>query len=270
MPEALPMSYQQMRVAVARAVGIADESSSEGYGPPASVHEAQAVDEAVHEAIDEVLAERRWVWATPRASITLAPGGDSAFNVDKDPTLYKLPAWIESLPVGDVNVKDTQSRAFCGRVRVLGDDTVARYNLENPQLIGRPEAVSFASLIEAGGTDRPGWAMRVYPKPDRAYVLSARFDIQTWRFDHPMQHGPWTPPFGRLIVKGAVKCLKRMGLAPKLASEDVDRDYAELLAKLLARDDENRPRHLDLSEESTSQGGYHDVRLEDGRLAHQA
>ena len=179
------------------------------------------LERAVNDAAADLARRYRWSWLTPIVSITLYPDGDGPDNIDSAPGRYLLPSTIQSAPLGRVAWRDPTD-SYGGQVTDTHISRLEEAAAAAPTAEGPPRLVAVWARV-GGSTaigQRPGLEMTVWPKPDLAYTVRARFRRQVSRMTDHAERGIWSEVHDPTVI--ALACAKFM--------RPTDTGYAEIRA----------------------------------------
>lgn len=215
------MTRADIKKRVALRVDQIEQSASTGKNEARATNPTDdLLDLAVRDGTDEFYRAHKWSFDSQFVEFTLAPAGDGPLNINADPTRILLPPYIESLPQTSVLFKGPGTNPG-GRARVRHMDEVATRAYQDPISMGFPEAVGceYNATLRAGLSERGGIELRVWPKPDQAYVLGFRSRIGAIPFVVDSQRGQWPQGHDATVVAFAVREFFRHDRNPEDAGQ---------------------------------------------------
>lgn len=212
---------------------------------------ATLLEEALDDGVREFWRSHNWSFALLTLALTLNPDGTGALNIDSDPRRYLLPAWVESLPKGNLYWKGPDGEPG-GKVAKRHMDQVAGRAYAAPEATGAPVMLAgqWNPQLAAGVSESGRFELMVDPAPDLAYRVRVPVRVGPIPFVADHQVGVWPSVHDLTVVDFAVEALfshdKDMG------EQDQARAYAAAaaraqrsLARSIERDDEDfRPDEL--------------------------
>ena len=173
------MTFEQHLIDLAEAVGVNSYDSNGLAALPDDAYELDKLKRRFNDGLRLMAMAKPEGWNCLRQIVTVTIGTDTnAANViDGDISQYRLPAYVSGQPFGEWSWV-LPSGALQGR---LGSVTWGEVTRKLNVMVGGsiPEEVAIRPLTEErpGTTDRVGWAIRVYPRPNQIYELSAPFTL---------------------------------------------------------------------------------------------
>lgn len=178
------LTYKDLLIRVAEAAGIASyinpaDAADNTAQVPTDPHNLDLCKRAVNDGLDQFyLSNPRWSFLKPTVSLSLSSTGVSPASYPGDTThsRYLLPWYIQ----GNQRTPWTWSYATAKGSVVRSTsmhDVRARH--AHSVAAGPPMlcAVDVSDAPVPVGA-RPLWELRVWPRPDRDYVMESQFDIQ--------------------------------------------------------------------------------------------
>lgn len=190
LPPDTSLTFEQVVLRVAEEAGLAFYDSSSPNSKAAIPRDGQVLDlimRKVNDGIEEMArAYPKWTSLRPQVTLTLSPTGTGPLSLpnlqgDNDGSIYRLPWYVTGRPIDGWNFADPASN-FAGFVRDVAPEIVDHYH----RMAKTSAYPQFASIIPSPakgdvGQDRQLRAVRIWPSPDRAYTLTARFRVTSPR-----------------------------------------------------------------------------------------
>ena len=184
------LTFEQMIIRVAEALRMAsyvnpDNSSDVTDNQARIPRDRNRLDickRAVNDALDELHAAKPQGWRCLRRTVefTMSTDGTGPDSIATDPGRIRLPLGVQGPPIG----KWTWGLAgqYGGELTDCHEDAVrGRYlSTSGSDWTGYPRLICVRPFHDVGispGGDRRGWEAYVWPRPDQAYTLSARFNL---------------------------------------------------------------------------------------------
>lgn len=162
---------------LAEAVGVAVQTTT-GIDLPTNAYELDKLKRKYNEGLRLMASAKPsgWYCLRPTVTITLTTDTAAANVLDGDISRYRLPANVGGQPVGEWTWV-ASSGNLQGSCQSVSWGEVTR-GLNSFVGGGLPEKVAITPLLEhaADGTDRTVFQIRVFPRPNQEYVLSAEFN----------------------------------------------------------------------------------------------
>jgi hypothetical protein len=177
------LSFEQMIVRVAEAVGVADypDGTDNRATIPSDPNTLALVKDAINDGRAAFYAEDSklkpsgdpgvWQFLRPHVSVTLSTDGTGPACIRGAAYRYKLDAGLAG-PSSNQIICELPDGASGGHpVTVTSIDRVRASRAGSPSQTGRPQFAAFAPL-DAGQFDlSPRVELQVFPTPDQAYIL---------------------------------------------------------------------------------------------------
>lgn len=189
-PPDTSLSFQDIILRVAEEAGFAFYDSSSPDTPAAIPQDRQILDKikrSINDGIDRMArAYPKWTSLRPQVSFALAPNGDGPLNIPNnltlaaggttnDPSLYRLPWYITGRPVNGWQWS-SQGSNFAGFAKdVSPEELDFRQRASQTASFPLMAAIVPSSMKGDPGSDRQTKAVRFWPSPDQAYLVTARF-----------------------------------------------------------------------------------------------
>jgi len=233
-------------------LGVATTSSTAELGQvlPTDAAQLGILKDALWAGARNVAKESAWSWLHKYETITLDPDGLAAVCVDGDPRRYNMPAGITSGPLGRVSWSSGSSGGF---VTDTSPERVDRQIATFPEAVGRPSLVSVWPDVGGEGNQRDRYVLTVYPAPDQAYTLKAKyrraFDPPKELSERPM----WSEEVDEVVLAAALVHLKRLDkMKSGVLLESLVADYLSKLQDAIKHDNRLRGKVLGVLGDSIS------------------
>lgn len=214
------MTLKELRTRVCERLGIAD-LSGEVAAPTTDTIELDRVDRAIHDAtrslwraIDPRTGRAaNFSFTTPTISFEVNKDGTSPLAIGGDAGRYRLPRGVSSAPIGRLTWSESSNSGSSGVIRTTSIDEIIRLRASSPTSSGPPVYAAVWSIqdddIRKG--ERPGFEMRLWPKPDRTMTITGRFRVEPVRLVNEEDRGNWPAAHDLTIVELAIDILVRGG-----------------------------------------------------------
>lgn len=235
-------TYGGLLLKLAVAVGLHKQRSdiAGGVGLPDDGLKLTTLKTALDDSFSLVRSKRTWSWLHTRIEVTLDPAGESEDCVNASATAYWLPLSVARAPIGRVYAVDpasTSSGVF--PVPVYGETAL----LERMAAVGtqtnRPCGVAFGveSLDTDGDRARRRMFLRVYPRPDKAYVIAFLAKSRLETLAEFTERPDWPAEMDSCIIWGAISHMASLGQCQAAINADVARSkFQELLQDAMTED----------------------------------
>ena len=219
------------------------------------------LDTALRDGVEQFWHAHPWSFQTQFVQITLTPAGDGPISIAGDPTRYLLPEVIQSLPRMNALYRGPETTTGGTRVHVRHMDEVIQRTFSDPNITGMPAmlAVEWSSLRAPGMSERGGFEMRVWPKPDRAYIVGFRCKVGAFPLTENSQRGNWPAVHDLTVVAFSLRELFRNGDREPNSAQmgSAEAMVASELAKSIRIDDDDyRPQTIGAPSELRWPGGH--------------
>lgn len=247
------LSFRSIITRVAQAVGVASYGTTADNAAdiPGDPNTLALVKQAVNDGRAAFYAESSrttpsaepalWHFLRPIHELTLSTTGTAANTIAGDPCRYQLPPHLAGPSTNAIVCRVPDGAAGGHEPLMTSMDRVRAAAAAAPSALGRPAMVGFAPMDATDELGGPRIEVRIYPRPDKAYVLEL-----------PMRR-VWTPlvdlneiepsPYPHAVVAFAVYELvqnSNVPSAPDAAAADKTR--GEWLARARAAEAAFSPR----------------------------
>lgn len=165
------------------------------------------IKDAANDGARDMERANKWSWTRPTLTITLNAGGTGPLNhVPGDASRLRLDHRVFSMPLGEVSWSDLEQTGRSGLVVCTHQDRVVSALARAPEDTGPPRlcAVRPVTGVATPLGDRPGYELIVSPKPDSAYVITARFRVAAAPMLHESERPSWPEIHDRTWLAFAV------------------------------------------------------------------
>ncbi|MCA9280343.1 MAG: hypothetical protein H6815_00445 [Phycisphaeraceae bacterium] len=246
------ITLDELRIRVAEAAGLSYYGANADSAAQVNVDEQQidsidrAIDDGLHMFYSYTNPAARfmlWSFLRPTVSINISSDATAPNCIDADASKYRLPPIIQSWPVGNWGWAGENNLG--GELTTTSLQSVARMHANNPSLTGYPQMIAMGPDV-AGvnvGDNVRSFQLRVFPKPDVTYTLSAEFRVQPSRLRNPDEKHIAGAMNDAAVIAACVYC----GVKEHGPSEDIDRrkaEYDELVVLAAINDVRNGPKTL--------------------------
>ncbi len=185
------------------------QQGSDGKAAPLdSQPDADRLNRALHDGIDEFFNSHPWSWADRTLEVTLSPDGTGALCVGKSPCQYALPTWMRSVPKGKPAWQYAAGSGGAEDIQIMPAAYVRRQVFLFPETTGSPVFIGTEWASQDSG-DRGGMILHVYPKPDQAYRLLFEARVTQPPLMSDEQYPIWPAEHDLTVVEfGAVALLQ--------------------------------------------------------------
>jgi hypothetical protein len=246
------MTFRDAILRVAEAAGLADNVNAATVGIPTDTGDLDIVKRAVWDGAELFYRGLNpatgkvhpWTFLRPMVELICDPAGTGPDNIENDPAKMRLPwnvtgrpsgTWVWKVASGGWggNVIDTHIERL-ERMHVLGTIT------------GCPEyaAIGVAKDQKVNVTDRQGWYVHVYPTPDLAYVMRARFLLTPRKLLELDDRHIAGALHDQTLVSAAVWAFKRRDAKDRATRESYREDFEEAMLASIKHDEMNVPKTL--------------------------
>lgn len=234
------MTLADLRLRVAERAALIAPASDGTNAAETTQPALDQLNRAVNDGADEFYAYRSWNFADSSLLLVLNADGDGPSNIDADPGLYRLPAWVASVPRDRAHWKsdDNVGGAYIQQRHMAEVQSLA---YRCPTQTGFPQMIAVEydpSTALYGGRGR--FTARVFPKPDRAYTIRMRVRAGHSPLIAEDQCPAWPPVHDMTVVALAVRSLfladREAGSAAVRQAQD---EAARRLATSVRVDDED-------------------------------
>lgn len=185
LPPDSSLTFKDLILRVAEECGLAYYDPSDADSPAAIPVDRQILDlikRSVNDGIDRMArAYPKWTSLRPQVQIVMTPDADGPLNLNNpvtgeaDASIYRLPWYITGRPVNGWQWS-SQDSGFSGFARDVTPEEVDHFQ-RSQSGTGYPRLAAIVpSLIKGdAGADRQTKAVRFWPTPDQAYIVTGRF-----------------------------------------------------------------------------------------------
>lgn len=220
-------TLQSVVLKLAERLGIEDltTDTSGKARVPTDAHDLDRCVRAVNEAQDRLVLEYpRWRALRPVVTITMDEDGTGPLNIEGDESRYALPSGVRGGPM-----ESWVWRSTSGSYGGLAADTHpsrVRSLLANSSLTGVPQMIAVDRVTQAAVTAGrgPTWQAQVYPRPDQAYVLTAKFKIDAVPIAEMDEVHIWGASFDSLLAEVAYAIVEKIALPDDLIKKAIRHD----------------------------------------------
>ena len=199
-----------------------------------------------------------WTFLRPHQEVAINADGLGGANVEADCSRYRLPFTVQAAPMGFWTISDATTTTVPTRAEATSMDRV-KARLLADYTTGRPVMAAVGPLMSKGapGSDDSAWEVVFYPRPDKAYVASARMrlyprDMRLLGERHVC--GAQHDLTMSYLVRAEAK--RRDAGDPRRAdAQEAERVAKEALLASIALDLENQPRRLGPLVDPSVEGG---------------
>jgi len=232
------MTLRDMLVRLSEMFGVADESGSVN-APVGDTATRDKFTRYLNDAISTVASIYPWMWLRPELTVTLSADGTAKDCVGGSLTEYLLPDWIRSVPVGDITWKSPDA-SYGGNAKATYIDHIRGKQAADGAMLGPPQLVCVFPAASKQG-DSQNYHMHVWPKPDLAYTVTARFRRSVQPLVADGDRGIWPPEHDRMMLYAGAQALLDAGVEGATDPQRVRDTAAELVAIARKLDQELQP-----------------------------
>lgn len=183
------LNFEGLLLRTAEALSLADNTGSV-VGIPTNSTDLDIVKRALWDGLEMFYRGldprtgkvRLWSFLTPTVELTIGTAATNPRLINGDTSRYLLDLRVQGAPVGRWSWSD--GSGWFGRALSTSIDRVDMAH-GGAAVTGPPQMAAVAPLEgRSAAGQRQGWEVRVYPKPDRAYTLRARFRLWPPRMEH--------------------------------------------------------------------------------------
>lgn len=221
-------------------VGDADAGSIE---IPAGTTRNQVVD-AINDGARRVATAYRWSWLEIDVPVLLDVAGTGPLNVASSSMRLRLPSYVVGQPLPPVRwsvPSEGTAIADAGTAKAIHPDDVRRLQLTQPTRGGAPLVVGMMLLQPTKVSERPIPTLLVWPKPDRAYTIEARFRAFPSNLSDDAERPLWPEAFDALVLAAAAV---ELGGRPGQTQDEAEKLYEREMANALKFDQSTRVRTI--------------------------
>ena len=212
------LTYGEIKQRVAERAMLIKQDPTLGNIAMTAEPAAGKIRRAVDDGAREFLRARRWAFLTAFCQLVLSTdgltGAGAARCIDRDPTRYLLPEYVESLPMAGMMWKGPEQTPG---MRVLGHhyDEVVAMSFMDPSGTGPPSmwGAEFNPTLRSG-QQSGGVELRIWPIPDRQYTVGFRARLGYVPFSNDNQAPQWPAAHDLTAVAFMVKALLRIDRDP--------------------------------------------------------
>lgn len=259
LPPDTSLTFEQVILRVAEECGLAYYDPSSADTPAAIPQDRQVLDKfkrAVNDGMDRLArAYPKWTCLRPQVSFSLAPAGDGPLNIPNaatvaagdttpDASIYRLPWYILSQPLNSWHW-GSQSSSFSGYARVTTPEEVDRLHrsasaTSYPQLA----AIIPSPIRGDAGSDRQTKAVRFWPAPNEAFLVTARFLVTPGKMVDLQDRHIFGASHDQTVVAFAVWCFKEHDAKDPGMRATYESRANRALAESIRIDQESVPQDL--------------------------
>lgn len=198
---ALTFGELQLRLAIDTDLAVQGTGADNRPQIPTDPNTLYRIKLAINNAARELQRRHRWSWLTPFISRTLSTDGTGPHNVAGDPHRYILPANAIGAPVGRMRWRNSDGSAG-GKLSDSNIEHVSGLIDTSPSTVGVPMYCSvWHSNVNIGVGDVPQMQLVIWPKPDQAYTIQARFRCTVLDMTIDSERGMWGALHDQTILK---------------------------------------------------------------------
>lgn len=208
------MTFRDLILRVAEAGNMCDypEGEANEAAIPVDRHDLDLCKRSVRDGLEQFYrANKAWTFLQPEVTMTLSTDGTGAANIAADPCRYRLPWYTNGASSGSL-VWSNGAGNYGGAVILTNFERLAAASATNPNLTGFPQLACILPAplgVAVTVGDRQGWELRIWPKPNEAYTLKARFRVFPRRLEDLDERHVAGAPHDQTIVSYAIWTLKR-------------------------------------------------------------
>lgn len=237
------LTFGELQLRLAMDTNLAPQGSGDDNRPqiPSDPNTLFRLKQAINDAARELQRRHRWSWLTPFVQVTMSTDGTGAQNVQGDPHRYILPANVTGAPVGRTRWRNPENTAGA-YVTDSNIEYVSRLIDSSPSTVGVPMYCTvWHDITNVGIGDVPQFQLVVWPKPDAAYILKARFRCTVLPMTIDGERGMWGALHDQTVLKIAQMLMMNVN-EPGYATVKAEAESAISLS--IERDRENVPNRI--------------------------